>query len=231
MHLFASTGSVMILLCGAILSVALTATSAFVTTTIPIDSSLALRPQQLQGRGGGTAAAATNARDHRRPAATTSMMLGGGGVGGEGLAALGSAVSGAVAQVHVGAMDAGLGTFLLADEAAPPNIFGEVAQGGFFIIFSGVFSAYILATMIRNMPIDQLEALTAELGGGQEVADLEAQRIETTKRFKELTKDMAQAADPTMGVKPDERLSEKLSEQTAKALQTDIASIEDEYGD
>ena len=30
---------------------------------------------------------------------------------------------------------------------------------GFFIIFSGVFSAYILATMIRNMPIDQLEAV------------------------------------------------------------------------
>ena len=73
--------------------------------------------------------------------------------------------------------------------------------------------------------------LTAELGGGNEIADLEAQRIETTKRFKELTKDMAQAADPTMGVKPDEALSEKLSQQTAKALQTDIASIEDEYGD
>ena len=50
-------------------------------------------------------------------------------------------------------------------------------------------------------------------------------------RFKELTKDMAQAADPTMGVKPDERLSEKLSLQTAQALETDIASIEDEYGD
>lgn len=30
---------------------------------------------------------------------------------------------------------------------------------GFFIIFSGVFSAYILATMIRNMPVDQLEAV------------------------------------------------------------------------
>lgn len=52
-----------------------------------------------------------------------------------------------------------------------------------------------------------------------------------TARFKELTKDMAQAADPTMGVKPDERLSEKLSQQTTQALQTDIASIEDEYGD
>ncbi|CBJ30021.1 expressed unknown protein [Ectocarpus siliculosus] len=106
-----------------------------------------------------------------------------------------------------------------------------VFHRGFFIIFSGVFSAYIIATMIRTMPIDQLEKLTAELGGGNEIADLEAQRIETTKRFKELTKDMAQAADPTMGVKPDDALSERLSQQTTKALQTDIASIEDEYGD
>lgn len=42
---------------------------------------------------------------------------------------------------------------------------------------------------------------------------------------------MAQAPDPTMGVKPDERLAERLSKQTAKALQTDISSIEDEYDD
>lgn len=35
----------------------------------------------------------------------------------------------------------------------------EFRPRGFFIIFSGVFSAYILATMIRNMPIDQLEAV------------------------------------------------------------------------
>lgn len=51
------------------------------------------------------------------------------------------------------------------------------------------------------------------------------------QRFKELTKEMELAVDPTMGVKPDEKLSKKLSEQTEKAMQTDIASIEDEYDD
>lgn len=55
------------------------------------------------------------------------MMLG--GVGGEGLAEVGVAFSSAVGQAHAGAMGSGLGAFLLADEAAPPNIFGEVAQG------------------------------------------------------------------------------------------------------
>lgn len=50
-------------------------------------------------------------------------------MGGAGLAAVGSAISGAVGQAHASAVGAGLGTFLLADEAVPPNIFGEVAQG------------------------------------------------------------------------------------------------------
>lgn len=57
------------------------------------------------------------------------MAFGGGGAGEAGLAGLGSMVSSAVGQAHASAMDAGLGTFLLADEAAPPNIFGEIAQG------------------------------------------------------------------------------------------------------
>lgn len=52
-----------------------------------------------------------------------------------------------------------------------------------------------------------------------------------SNRFKELTKDMAEARDPTMGVKPDEKLAERLTKQTATALQTDISSIEDEYDD
>eukprot|EP00903_Cladosiphon_okamuranus_P013980 g13001.t1 len=204
-------------------------------------SSLALRPQHLQSGSGSTAAvtaaaaAATTTRSTRRPATTTtttiSMVLG--GVGGEGLTAAGSALASAVGQAHASAMGSGLGSFLLLadEEAAPPNIFGEVAQGGLFIIFSGVFSAYIMATLIRNMPLDQLEAITAELGGGVEIEEIEAQRIETAKRFKELTKEMELAVDPTMGVKPDEQLSKKLTEQTAKAMQTDIASIEDEYED
>lgn len=57
------------------------------------------------------------------------MMLGGGGIGGEGLAEVGTALSGAVGQAHASVMGSGLGTFLLADDPAPPNIFGEVAQG------------------------------------------------------------------------------------------------------
>ncbi|CAM9997571.1 unnamed protein product [Ectocarpus sp. 12 AP-2014] len=219
-------------LLGALLGAGLTATSAFVSTTPVVSSRLSSRQQHqpCSSSSGRTTPATANSR---RRTATTAMLFGGGGVGGEGLTELGSMVSGAVGQAHASAMGSGLGTFLLLadDPPAPPNIYGEVAQGGFFIIFSGVFSAYIIATMIRTMPIDQLEKLTAELGGGNEIADLEAQRIETTKRFKELTKDMAQAADPTMGVKPDDALSERLSQQTRKALQTDIASIEDEYGD
>lgn len=59
------------------------------------------------------------------------MLFGGGGVGREGLAELGSMVSGAVGQAHASAMGSGLGTFLLLadDPPAPPNIYGEVAQG------------------------------------------------------------------------------------------------------
>lgn len=51
-------------------------------------------------------------------------------MGGEGLAEVGLALSGAVGLAHASAMGSGLGTFLLADDPpAPPNIFGEVAQG------------------------------------------------------------------------------------------------------
>jgi len=57
------------------------------------------------------------------------MVLGIGGVGGAELAELGSMVSGAVGQAHASAMGSGLGSFLLADDPAPPNIFGEIAQG------------------------------------------------------------------------------------------------------
>lgn len=56
------------------------------------------------------------------------MLFGGGGL--EGVAELGSIVSNAVGQTHASVMGSGLGTLLLADDPpAPPNIYGEVAQG------------------------------------------------------------------------------------------------------
>ncbi|CAM9831823.1 unnamed protein product, partial [Ectocarpus fasciculatus] len=128
-------------LLGALLGAGLTATSAFVSTTPIVSSSLSTRQQHQPCSSGRTTSATPNSR---RRTATTAMLFGGGGMGGEGLAELGSMVSGAVGQAHANAMGSGLGTFLLLadDPPAPPNIYGEVAQGGFFIIFSCVFSAY-----------------------------------------------------------------------------------------
>lgn len=71
------------------------------------------------------------------------------------------------------------------------------------------------------------------LSGGDEVDNLEEQRADLQKRLKKMTQETEEAADPTLGVglTPTGKRAEKIEETTEKALKTDIASIEDEYGD
>lgn len=71
------------------------------------------------------------------------------------------------------------------------------------------------------------------LAGGDEVDDLEEQRLSIRKRLKAITKDIEEGNDPTlgMGMTPTGERAEKIEETTERALQTDIASIEDEYDD
>lgn len=76
--------------------------------------------------------------------------------------------------------------------------------------------------------------INKELSGGDEVDELEAQRVDIQKRFKALSQQLEDATDPTfgMGVTPATgEAAVKSEEMTQEALKTDIASIEDEYGD
>ena len=71
------------------------------------------------------------------------------------------------------------------------------------------------------------------LAGGDEVDELEEQRLSLRKRLKAITQDIEEGNDPTlgMGITPTGERAEKIAKITERALQTDIATIEDEYDD
>lgn len=79
----------------------------------------------------------------------------------------------------------------------------------------------------------QTHKVNKGLSGGDEVDELEEQRLSLRKRLKAITKDIEEGNDPTlgMGVTPTGERAEKIDKITERALQTDIASIEDEYDD
>eukprot|EP00904_Undaria_pinnatifida_P002552 jgi/Undpi1/12298/HiC_scaffold_5.g01974.m1 len=104
---------------------------------------------------------------------------------------------------------------------------------GVLIVLSGVFAAYMMVVIVTNMSPEDLMEVNKGLAGGDEVDDLEEQRLSIRKRLKAITKDIEEGNDPTlgMGMTPTGERAEKIEETTERALQTDIASIEDEYDD
>lgn len=123
---------------------------------------------------------------------------------------------------------------LLAEEMeAPPNIYGPIALGGVTIVLSGVFGAYVISLLVKGMSPEELQELTESLQGANEKEDIEAEGAKQQKIFRKIEKDEDQFRDPTLGMgsqgTPTGRRLEQIESESEKALQTDIASMDDEY--
>lgn len=73
--------------------------------------------------------------------------------------------------------------------------------------------------------------LTESLQGANEVEAMEEEGKKMQRVFRQMEKDREEFKDPTLGMgqKPTPRMLEKIESKNEEALQTDIASMEDEY--